>query len=108
MITTCVQWLFQIVIAGITPHLLASIGWVTYLLYRGCCAASLFWVLFYAPDTKGVPLGRVMDDLFSQLGKRPQMECIEEVDDISFTPPATFSRKTRFYWIPSVKSSGWI
>ena len=28
-ITTCVQWLFQIVIAGIMPHLLASVGWAT-------------------------------------------------------------------------------
>ena len=80
-ITTCVQWLFQIVIAGITLHLLASVEWATYLLYAGCCTASLFWVLFYVPETKGVPLGRAMDDLFSQPGKGPQMECIEEVDE---------------------------
>ncbi|OCL07003.1 general substrate transporter [Glonium stellatum] len=80
-ITTCVQWLFQIVVAGVTPHLLASIGWATYLLYAGCCAVSLVWVLFYVPETKGVPLGRAMDDLFSQLGKAPQAECIEEVDE---------------------------
>lgn len=33
------------------------------------------------PETKGVPLGRAMDDLFSQPGKGPQMECIEEVDE---------------------------
>lgn len=29
-ITTCVQRLFQIAIAGITPHPLASIGWATF------------------------------------------------------------------------------
>jgi len=80
-ITTCVQWLFQIVIVGITPSLLASVGWATYLLYAGCCTASLFWVLFYVPETKGVPLGRAMDDLFNQPGKGPQTECIEEVDE---------------------------
>lgn len=28
-VTTCTQWLFQIVIAYITPRLLASVGWVT-------------------------------------------------------------------------------
>jgi uncharacterized membrane-anchored protein len=28
-ITTCTQWLFQIVIASITPRLIASVGWVT-------------------------------------------------------------------------------
>lgn len=40
-ITTCVHRLFQIAIAGITPHPLASIGWATYLPYPGRCAASL-------------------------------------------------------------------
>ena len=50
-----------------------------------------------------------MDDLFCQPGKGPQMECIEEVDETTAlllcTPPATFSRKTGFYWIPGV--NGW-
>lgn len=37
-ITTCVQRLFQIAIAGITPH---PLGWAAYLPYAGRCAASL-------------------------------------------------------------------
>ncbi|KAK4993372.1 hypothetical protein LTR66_006029 [Elasticomyces elasticus] len=63
-ITTCVQWLFQIVIAGVTPHLLASLGWATYLVYAVFCAISFVWVTFFVPETKGVALGKDMDDLF--------------------------------------------
>jgi hypothetical protein len=63
-ITTCVQWLFQIVIAGITPHLLAKAGWITYLVYAAFCAASFLWVSWCVPETKGVALGRPMDEIF--------------------------------------------
>jgi len=63
-ITTCIQWLFQIVIAGITPHLLASAGWITYLIYATFCAGSLIFVVYYVPETKDVKLGRKMDALF--------------------------------------------
>jgi MFS family permease len=63
-ITTCIQWLFQIVIAGITPHLLASAGWITYLIYSAFCAGSLIFVVYCVPETKDVKLGRDMDTLF--------------------------------------------
>lgn len=62
--TTCVQWMFQLVIAGITPHLLTSLGWATYLIYSGFCTTSLLWVSTSVPETKGVPLGKPMDELF--------------------------------------------
>jgi hypothetical protein len=65
-ITTCIQWLFQIVIAGITPHLLASAGWITYLIYASFCAGSLMFVVYCVPETKDVNLGREMDKLFCE------------------------------------------
>ncbi|EON64118.1 hypothetical protein W97_03348 [Coniosporium apollinis CBS 100218] len=76
-ITTCVQWLFQIVIAGITPHLLANVGWATYLVYAACCAASFVWVRIAVPETKGVKLGREMDELFS-VGDKDELLRFEE------------------------------
>ncbi|KAK4987210.1 hypothetical protein LTR50_004811 [Elasticomyces elasticus] len=63
-ITTCVQWLFQIVIAGVTPQLLASLGWATCLVSAVFCAISFVWVTFFVPETKGVALDKDMDDLF--------------------------------------------
>jgi hypothetical protein len=79
-ITTCIQWLFQIVIAGITPHLIAKVGWITYLVYAGFCAASFVWVSWCVPETKGVALGRAMDELFET---DVVIEDVDEVMDVS-------------------------
>jgi len=64
-ITTSVQWLFQIVIAAVTPPLLARVGWATYIFYAACCTISFIWVYYCVPETKGVNLGRDMDRLFT-------------------------------------------
>jgi hypothetical protein len=82
-ITTVVQWLFQIVISMITPHLLAKVGWLTYLLYAACCIISYIWVDSCVPETKGVPLGRPMDKLFISASKNDvgSVEFIEDVDE---------------------------
>jgi len=63
-ITTSVQWFFQIVIAGITPHLISRFGWATYLVYAAFCCASLVWTVTCVPETRGVALGPPMDALF--------------------------------------------
>jgi len=78
--TTCVQWLFQIVIAGITPHLIASVGWLTYLIYGAFCGASFVWVAWCVPETKGVALGQAMDDLFDQ---SPMSESVGDCEEIN-------------------------
>lgn len=82
-ITTCTQWLFQIVIAAITPHLLASVGWATYLVYAIFCAISFVWVSACVPETRGVPLGRPMDALFDDDLKDGMT--IEEVEEVTET-----------------------
>ena len=82
-ITTCTQWLFQIVIAAVTPHLLASVGWATYLVYAIFCAMSYAWVSACVPETRGVPLGRPMDALFDEDLK--DAVTIEEVEEITET-----------------------
>lgn len=63
-ITTCTQWVFQIVIAAITPPLLAKVGWATYLIYAGFCFLSLIWVGVFVPETRGVGVGKPMDEIF--------------------------------------------
>ena len=67
-ITTFVQWAFQIVIASLTPRLIASVGWGTYVFYGICCTLSLVWCWLAVPETRGVMLGRNMDGLFEQNG----------------------------------------
>ena len=83
-VTTCTQWLFQIVIAYITPHLLASVGWATYLIYAIFCILSFVWVQFCVPETRGVQVGGPMDRLFGkpESNKVGDLEgSVEEVEE---------------------------
>lgn len=59
-------------IAAITPRLLASVGWVTYLVYAGFCGLTLVWVQFGVPETRGVKLGREMDEVFGSFEGEPE------------------------------------
>ncbi|KAF3764556.1 general substrate transporter [Cryphonectria parasitica EP155] len=53
------QWLFNFVIAKLTPIMLADITFGTYLLFGACCALMLVYAVFCVPETKGVPLESV-------------------------------------------------
>lgn len=50
------QWLFNFVIAKLTPIMLAQITYGTYLLFGSCCVLMLLYAVFCVPETKGVPL----------------------------------------------------
>ncbi|PSR87187.1 general substrate transporter [Coniella lustricola] len=50
------QWLFNFVIAKLTPLMLANITFGTYLLFAACCVLMLVYAVFCVPETKGVPL----------------------------------------------------
>jgi len=80
-VTTCAQWLFQIAIAAATPLLLAHVKWATYLVYAACCLASFVWVAYCVPETKGVKLGREMDELFMEPEDLASGEAVVEVDE---------------------------
>lgn len=53
------QWLFNFVIAKLTPILLARVTYGTFLLFGSCCAVMLLYAVFCVPETKGVPLESV-------------------------------------------------
>ncbi|KAM3416563.1 hypothetical protein BST61_g8153 [Cercospora zeina] len=50
------QWLFNFVIAKLTPIMLAKITYGTFLLFGGCCILMAIYTVFCIPETKGVPL----------------------------------------------------
>ncbi|CAJ2506144.1 Uu.00g002740.m01.CDS01 [Anthostomella pinea] len=79
-ITTCTQWAFQILIAAITPPLLATIGWATYVIYGGFCILSLVWIVFCVPETRGVGVGKPMDEIFGA-DMAPEEEAIVEASE---------------------------
>lgn len=53
------QWLFNFVIAKLTPIMLAEVTYGTYLLFGACCVMMLLYAVFCVPETKGVPLESV-------------------------------------------------
>lgn len=63
-ITTCVQWVFQVVNAICTPLLLASAGWLTWVLFSAVNAITLVWCLLYIPETRDISIGPAMDAAF--------------------------------------------
>lgn len=50
------QWLFNFVIAKLTPIMLDEITYGTYLLFGSCCVMMLIYAVLCVPETKGVPL----------------------------------------------------
>ncbi|KAH8780896.1 general substrate transporter [Diaporthe sp. PMI_573] len=50
------QWLFNFVIAKLTPIMLDRITFGTFLLFGSCCILMLLYAVFFVPETKGVPL----------------------------------------------------
>jgi len=50
------QWLFNFVIAKITPIMLSDITYGTFLLFGVLCILMGIWTVFCVPETKGVPL----------------------------------------------------
>lgn len=50
------QWLFNFVIAKLTPIMLSDITYGTFLLFGTCCIVMVIYTIFCVPETKGVPL----------------------------------------------------
>ncbi|KAF1945721.1 MFS quinate transporter-like protein QutD [Clathrospora elynae] len=51
-----VQWLFNFIIAKITPLMLDEITYGTFLLFGSLCIVMGIWTVFCVPETKGVRL----------------------------------------------------
>ena len=66
-----------------TPALLASVGWATYLIFGMFCFISLLWIVFFAPETRGLGIGKPMDELFGGETISYDEEAIEEVTEVT-------------------------
>ena len=97
-VTTCTQWLFQIVVAAITPLLLSTIGPMTFVFYGTCNVLGMVFYYFCVPETRGVALGKDMSRAFGQedvkdLGSEGVVEEVEDIDD--HTPLLSAERRRR-------------
>ncbi|KAG8738412.1 hypothetical protein FRC12_016764 [Ceratobasidium sp. 428] len=64
------NWLFNFVIAKITPTLLATIGYGTFLLFGSCSILMVLWTIFFLPETKGISLEHIHEVFEEPIMKR--------------------------------------
>ncbi|KAI5480441.1 MFS transporter, quinate permease [Pseudohyphozyma bogoriensis] len=80
------QWIFQFIVARETPDMEAAMGWGMFLMFAMLNMASVIWVYFVLPETKGRTLEE-MDLVFGvgiEKGEKPVMlEDVKPVRDLS-------------------------
>ncbi|KAJ9661619.1 hypothetical protein H2198_001795 [Neophaeococcomyces mojaviensis] len=94
-VTTCIQWLSQILIASVTPPLIAFIGWGTYVVYGTCCVLAFFWCALFVPETRGVAIGPDMDRAFGDSPKDDTIPEVAEIEDVDETTSLIAKRRRR-------------
>lgn len=84
-VTTCTQWLCQILVAAVTPILLAKIGTMTFVVFGACTVLGLAFCWACVPETRGVAVGKDMAMAFGQEFKDEDEDraLIEEIEDVA-------------------------
>ncbi|WWC61264.1 uncharacterized protein I303_103845 [Kwoniella dejecticola CBS 10117] len=62
-ITTCANWFFNFIVGLITPPMLESIRYGTFIFFGAFAFLSLIWTIWLCPETKGLTL-EDMDRIF--------------------------------------------
>lgn len=87
-VTACTQWVFQILVAAITPILLNSIGAMTFVFFGVCNALALVFYWACVPETRGVPLGEDMAAVFGVTDEDEDVfEAAEEIEEVAAAVP---------------------
>ncbi|CDK27080.1 unnamed protein product [Kuraishia capsulata CBS 1993] len=72
-ITTSSTWMNNFIIGLVTPRMLDTMKWGTYIFFAAFCIIAFLFTLFVIPETKGVPLeemDRIFGDEDAQLNKQ--------------------------------------
>ncbi|KAI1262910.1 putative high-affinity glucose transporter [Xylariaceae sp. FL1019] len=72
-LSNCVNWLSNFTVAIITPPLIASARFGTYIFFAILCIGALLWALFLLPETKGKTLEE-MDEVFGDTSGQEETE----------------------------------
>ncbi|KAH8171020.1 sugar transporter domain-containing protein [Sarocladium implicatum] len=62
-LSTSTNWICNFIVGVVTPPMLESWGFGTYLFYGGWCGVAVFWAWFFVVETKGKTLEQ-MDEVF--------------------------------------------
>lgn len=62
-ITTSATWMCNFIIGLVTPDMLETIGWGTYIFFAAFCLLAFIFTYFFVPETRGKSL-EDMDEVF--------------------------------------------
>ena len=57
------HWVMAAAISWTFPVIAAASGWMTFAFYAVCCVGQLIWVLTVMPETKGISLEKIQQQL---------------------------------------------
>lgn len=70
-ITTSATWMCNFIIGLVTPMMLSTLGWGTYIFFAAFCLLAFLFVWFCVPETKGKSL-EDMDAVFGDSAAHEQ------------------------------------
>jgi hypothetical protein len=56
---TGVNWLFSFIISRVTPNMLSTLGYGTFLLFGCMCITMVIWTYVALPETSGISLEHI-------------------------------------------------
>lgn len=79
-LSTATNWLCNFIVGVVTPPMLESWGFGTYIFYGGWCALAVVWAWFLVPETKGKTLEQ-MDEVFGDNINQEERELFAVTSD---------------------------
>lgn len=76
-ITTSATWMSNFIIGLVTPRMLETMKWGTYVFFAAFAFIAFFFTWFFIPETKGRPLEE-MDQVFNDIEAANEKRAIAE------------------------------
>ncbi|KAJ0383587.1 hypothetical protein COL922a_010204 [Colletotrichum nupharicola] len=76
--SVAVNWLSNFTVGVVTPTMIESIGFGTYVFFACFCGLTAVWAFFLVPETMGKTLEQ-MDDAFGDLSGHEEQEVMREI-----------------------------
>lgn len=76
-LSTCINWLSNFIIGVITPPMMSSCGYRTYIFFAVWCFLAGIWAFFLVPETSGKTLEEI-DGLFGDTRGTEESEMVRE------------------------------
>ncbi|KAJ0274782.1 hypothetical protein COL940_009179 [Colletotrichum noveboracense] len=76
--SVAVNWLSNFTVGVVTPPMIESIGFGTYVFFACFCGLAAVWAFFLVPETMGKTLEQ-MDEAFGDLSGHEEQEVMREI-----------------------------